>query len=731
MSSFKSRGCVSLLALVAGLYVPFGQADAEDDASTLKLGNVVVTAEKRETNIQDTPVSITAITAETLEAEGVRSIEDIAGFTPGLVVGGNAGFQFPISIRGISAAPNGIGSDSPAAIYVDGVYLGRPTSAVFDMVDLERIEVLRGPQGTLYGRNAVGGAINITSKKPSDELEVFGSASFSDLEESRTQASISGPISDTVGYRLSASYRNTGDWLDNTDGRRVGGGNGLALRGALDFELGDNLNLIVRGDYTDIDDPYYSKRIELLGTVLPVASNYDTMTDNEVSFSKREMWGVSAEANLDIGDLSLISISAYRESFSRTQIGSDGIIDRVLRSGSAPGEGEDQNQFSQELRLVSPGGEKVDWILGGYYFTETGNFDLNIENYGAGVSIDFSPYTTTDNFAAFGQADIHLTDALSLTAGLRYSWEKKDFTFRSQVVPLTVNADVNIPVTSVPNSTAAIALDDDDTWSSWTPKIGLNYDLSEDVLLYGSYSQGFKSGGFNSIGSDPAYDPEKVSAWEVGMKSDLAGGRVRLNASAFYYDYTDLQVRVPIAVGVIQVQNAANAEIYGGEIELQAIPVDNMLVTAGLALNHARYKDYLQTPVTECPGGAYDAVTSTCDLSGNALNRAPDTTFSLTALYDFELANGATVTPRLSYQYEGKSYYTEQNLPYQGHNGWESLGARLTYATADDGLNLSLFARNITDDRYYAHSLPIGTAFTITTGPNRPRTFGIELSVRR
>ena len=697
-------------------------------ATAQVLEEIIVTAQKRESGLQSTPISITGITGDMLAAEGVSNLQDLAGFVPGLVIGGNSGFEYPISIRGISAASAGIGADSPAAVYVDGVYMGRPNAGMFQLVDIQRIEVMRGPQGTLYGRNSVAGAIAIYSKDPSEEQEVYASGTYTDLEEYQLEGSLSGPISENVGYRVSASYRDVDNWASNSDGRNVMGQDAGTVRGTLRFTPTDRLDLRLRADYNKVADPFVSKALNITND--PAVSNYDTFTSNENSFMHRDFWGTSLEMDYSFDGANLTSITAYREHELVSQFDSDGTLDRLLFSGQGKGERENQTQFSQELRLASEGDNTLDWIVGAYYFEENTDYVLNLEIFSTAVNIGRFSTNKTTSYAVFGQLDWHLSESITATAGLRYSDEKKEFQFAQQAMPfdpVTAGSRLESFKRTVPYE------DLSDSWNDFTPKLGLSWQFSEDLMFYASVTKGFKSGGFNILRADEAFDPETVISYELGFKTTWFDQAMRFNSSVFYADYSDLQVRIPGEPGVIFIQNASDAEIYGGEFELQAFPTENLFISATLSLLHTEYKDFVQngpsidSPAT-CPGGIYIPASMSCDLSGNALNRAPDYTLGVSAEYEYVLGNGSTLTPRLAYQYEDSMWFTEQNVSPYGTDGWEKLDFRLTYA-ATNGVSVALFGTNLTDDRYYPHVLPIG-ANAIATGVNFPRTYGLEISYR-
>ena len=737
----------------------FAQEVDETTAGGRTLDTIVVTAEKRESNVQDTPISLTAVTSDAIDANGDVTVEDIALTTPGLVVGGNAAFEYSVSIRGIASAIAGVGADTPTGTYIDGVYIGRPVGAIFDLADVDRVEILRGPQGTLYGRNTVGGAVSVYSKRPSDSFEGNFKGTIAERGIRRFSGGLSGPIiADKLNGRVSASYSEVEPWVENLTGPDILGTESLIVRGALEFIPNDYINVLLRADYGDVEDPLYGKNITEFvrdsdpasGTVLPPQTDtsliprFDVVSHSETSAQSREFFGFSLEANIDIGDLTLTSITAYRDNEHIYDWDTDGSPLRIFRSGHL----EEQDQFSQELRLASPGGQAIDWIVGAYYFTESAHQDFYVENFTVPGNFARFSDNKTESVAVFGQADWNATDKLTATLGLRYSYETKDFGFAFQpTIPLTA-AQIGDPFSPLNRLPRTVPFNQDsENWDAVTGKVGLSYQASDDVLLYASVAQGFKSGGFNfaprNPAGDPPFDQEENLAYELGVKSDLFDGRARLNAAAFFYDYENLQVRVPIEPGVFQVRNASDAEIYGGEIEFEAQPIDRLYIQASLALLQTEYVDFLQieTIPAFCVGGISGTANPdggdpndpsddvpTCDVSGNELNRAPNYTFNVAVEYAIPMPGGSTLTPRLSYAYEDDVFYTEQNDPRAGHDGYETLDALLTYRTPNENFSISVFGRNLTDDRVYTHVIPIGTA-GIASGVNQPRTFGVSFDL--
>lgn len=737
MKRYRLLSAVS--ALTIGVSIPALATHSAEAGDIHFFEEIVVTAQKRESSLQDTPLAVTALTGATIEKSGTVTVQDIAAITPGLVVGGNAGFEYAISIRGISSAVAGSGADTPTGTYVDGVYLGRPVGAIFDLADIERIEVLRGPQGTLYGRNTVGGAVSVYTGKPSHEFEGKLRGTVAERGIRRIAGAVGGPVvEDTLNGRISVSYSSSDSWVENLTGSDLFDVESFIVRGVLEYMPSDDISFLLRADYGKVDDPFYGKNIAT-ESVSPPAVTPDLLEDfnrvslSDVSFMEREFYGTSLEVSVNFGEHILTSISAYRENEHVYETDTDGSPLRIFRSANR----ENQHQFSQELRLNSPGGETLDWILGAYFFTETVVQDFYVDVLPAAVNFGRFSKNKTSSYAAFGQADWHVSERLTATIGLRYSYESKDFGFTFQPTPLTPDQIGEAYDRIVLFPQRAPYVTDTESWSAVTGKVGLSWQLTDDALLYGSISQGFKSGGFNFAPVNPAgdapFDQEDLIAYEVGVKADVFDGVARANLSAFYYDYKDLQVRIPIEPGVILIENASDARVYGGEFELQVRPLDRLLIQGSLAVLHTEYSAFVQTGgvIPLCTGGE-SGVTSQniafCDVSGNELNRAPSYTFNVVVEYTMPIGDTGYLVPRVSYSYEDSVFYTEQNDHVFGHDGYETLDASLTYRSGSEMWSVSVFGRNLTNDRIYTHVVPIGTA-PMASGINEPRTFGVSVNL--
>jgi iron complex outermembrane receptor protein len=667
--------------------------------------DIVVTATRRETRLQDTPVAISAYTAEQLARSGARDLRDIAAFTPGLTIGtGEGQGAVPISIRGVGQNDLGIGSDAPIAIYLDGVYLARPYMNLFDLVDVERIEVLRGPQGTLYGRNATGGAINVVTRRPGNEVVIEGGARYGNFNAWGAQALLMSPFSDTLSGKLalSASGHDGYTTLEST-GLGIDPEKTLMARAALRWRPTGSLDVQLNADAG-----YHGMPVVLHDTTA-TAFRPDRTAIDSVPREDRDYWGVSLDFTYDLPTIRLTSITGYRHAKLANVLDTDASPARVIQFSQF----DDTSQVSQELRATSSGRSRLQWLAGIYFFRE------NAETFSP-IYLDFTkslglPSVTnqtinasnrTTAYALFGQASYRLTPKLTVTGGLRWSRETKKFGYEQEFT-------VDIPplFTSFPASVQQT------TWSNVSPRVAVDYKATKDVLLFASYSEGFKSGGSTSVSviTTPApniFQPEMLKAFEVGVKSNWLNGDLRLNLTAFHYDYSDLQVRTTDMVGFLLVRNAASARVNGLEVELTARPTARLELTTVAAMLDARYVHFID-PVSKA------------DYAGDHLNRAPALTISLGAQNRFPLCSGADLTVRGEYEYASRSYHQPGDMTAFSRAPTNLINARIMLRPKQSHWSFALFAKNLTDQRYIGHAFPVLGQPRATITP--PRVFGFEV----
>jgi len=718
----------------------------------------VVTARKREERLQDVPISITAISGKELGERGLSDVGALTNSTPNLEInngrpdGGGSAAQ--IFIRGVGQNDFLIPNDPGVGLYVDDVYVARSSGAITGLMDLQSIEVLRGPQGTLYGKNTIGGALRITTLKPSFE-DTSGRMGLTLGTYNRVDvnASVNLPMSDTFAVRVAGSSRTTndiGERVLDPSGQGTGDINEHALRLTSRYQAATGLEILLSGDYTRtrqhgpygansaflpnaltnaLNDEYYPTINARLG--LPADSRFDNRyvsgpgTDYGTGSNQNDFdtWGVSGVVNYDINDqLALKSITAYRHVWSVA--GRDGdhspypLLDTIVTDRNA--------QFSQEFQL-NGSFERFKWTTGVYYLREDLH-DSYVTKLWDGlvttsIPLDFNAHSnaTLDgtSLAVFGQGTYDLTDRWQLTVGGRYNREKKDFTNRWFF--LEQPREYTCPGLDVHGVFDNCSKTD----KVFTPMASLAWKVTPDVLLYASYSEGFKAGGWTprlfSQTSLERNDPEKLKAYEVGIKSQWFDNRLIVNADVFRSNYTDLQLTSVLAdaSGSPQpvVQNAGKARIDGFELEATAKIAGNTTLQLGIGVLDGKY---LQLD----PG-----VLANIHLDYK-LPDTPTATVSASIQQDFPLHSGALASARIDANYKGKTYKEPGNSPYNIQDPYTLLNARVSYTSANGTWALAAFGTNLTDEQYLVNGLDLAATFGfVESYYGRPREAGVELTI--
>lgn len=709
---------------------------------------VVVTAQKREESLQDTPLAISAFSENEMQQRGIVGADDLQFYVPGLTFGKTVTRTSQVTLRGIGSENINPGGDPGVAVHVDGAYQQYTGYIAQDFFDVARVEVLRGPQGTLYGRNATGGSINIITQKPSEEFEGLVKLGLGNYNQVKGQGVISGPIiEDSLLGRLSVEAEERDGYTDNLfNGDEIDDKDYYSVRGQIEWRPSDTFSINLSA-YTYSDDstgvplasisPYPDGPLFTgldLSTFLPVFSNYyvsNNAVPNVTLRDEREVRhntdtegeedtdGAILTIVKDFENFTLKSISAYNDSEYMNAGDTDSAAE-VTFTQLAQGSFE---TFSQEILLSSAGDGPLEWTAGLYYYKEESTYEfdiilldtipLNTPFVGVPVTFDAGGEIEAESIAAFGQATYAFTDALSFTVGLRYTKDEKDLD-ESVLAPAFGILD---PVTFGP-----IVVEDSDDWSETTGKIGIEYVTDAGTLWYGSVSTGFKAGGFNVSGLQSSYDPETVVAYEVGFKSMLAEDRVRLNAAAFYYDYEDLQV-FQIEGVQASITNAAEAEVYGLEIELLALVTEELEIDGSFSYLSAEYEDFL----TEVP---VDPLAGLQDLSGNTLPRAPEFTLNLGAQYTWTLNNAGSVRARANVSWVDEQYYRAFNLERDKEDSYTRTDLNLAWTSSDESWVVDAFVKNLEDENV-VNNLIVAAA-TLGSMPlasfSPPRTYGMSVT---
>jgi iron complex outermembrane receptor protein len=736
------------------------QTQTAGNAPTTGLEEVVVTAQKRPERLQDVPIAITSVSAAALTTENVHSLQDLTARIPSFVATASAGYGgAPLSIRGIGGA-NGGGeflSDEPVAVYIDGVYVARLSVATSDLVDIDSIDVLRGPQGSLYGRNATAGALVITTKRPTNDFQGEAQVGGDSLKDYRAEVAISGPlVKDKVLGRFSAAYSNLGGFGTNVlSGKPVNDGNDTTLRGSLRLLPTDRLTVDLIGEYFDQHfQPGLFRVAKLTGgpTDSPfiLRPDFQTALNNSQYEASEHVYNhihtdaVTAVADYKADAFTLNSTTGYRT------FDVDGLADSdnaapydltgypALRSYNAAHLRNDQ--VSEELRISSPTTQThFTWTAGVYYIHENNAvnpFEIynNAAYFKLGTDATFRAFQKADAASAYGDASYEILKGLTLRLGGRYSYDQKSFTDTQNVVTIVGGfspalgkaVPAGYAVTAPPTFAAQA------TFHNFSGRAVVDYKVTRDVLLYASFSQGFKSGGFNAFGLTPAFLPETINAYETGVKSELLNRKLRINADVFQYDYNNLQVRLPVPTGGVNIQNAASARVKGAELETAVTPWQGVKLGFNTTYLDARFTQGVlpEVPPTALFAFGANIPLTTASIVGNTLSRAPKWQLGLTADYEHPVASGQVVRFGMSYRYQTKEYFleTNQDSPTFQSGAWGELGVHATLAQAGDRWSVTFYGENVLNNRHLTQVTPLSAYPEGTL--NLPQRFGARAAYK-
>ena len=683
------------------------QQEARRSTSAL-LEEVVVTARKREEGSQEVPLSISALGADQLDALKIRDLTNLSVRLPNVALDdvGTARGTANFSIRGLGVNSSIPGIDPTVGVVVDGVYIGLNNGILFDTFDLESVEVLRGPQGTLFGRNVTGGAVLLNSKKPGDEFEFSARAAIDQGPEggpSRyAMASVGGPINDIVAARLTAYHNDDDGFVENQfDGEDIGVIRQTMVRPVVVLTPTDELELIMRYEYGKVtgDGPVgqsHTNGSGVPGTPFNADRESFDVSIDEPGSQDNETNALTIELNYDVafGEGTITNIYGVRDYHGK---GVGDIDAQPVWLFHAPS-WIDYRQVSNELRYNGLFADRYNVTTGVFYFDSEINYHERRELAGiatGGVApaaqFDGGGNLLTETWAVFASVDIDLNEKMVLSLGGRYSEEDKE----AEIASLSQN--INSPCNIVTMNDCDFDFVDDDSWSSFSPKVGLTYTLSDDAFVYANYSQGTRSGGYNmrNTSFNPAdtpgpFDQETVDSIELGYKSSF-GGRGILNAAVFYNQIDDMQreINLPGPIGVIQlVRNTAEATIMGLEVDATWGLTDNLVAIASIGVLDASYDKVL---VDLNGDGVIDGADKDLDLP-----RAADLTYTVGLNHDLELGSWGYLGSRISYSYRDESAYTDNNLGFI--NEQNRVDAGLDFYSNDGHWVFSVYGRNLLDE---------------------------------
>jgi iron complex outermembrane receptor protein len=729
--------------------------NSNDESSTME--QIIVTANRRSENLQTIPTSVSAVTAEQLKDLGVTSTTAIAQYVPGvqlMTVNSNTDNFF--SIRGATQNDYAEHEESPVAVYMDGVYLSQAAGTGALLFDTERVEVLRGPQGTLFGRNATAGLVQYISKAPTDHPDGYFETSYGNYNANHTEFAFSDAIVPGLSFRVSAANDYQDPYLKNAlyPDKGAGNSNSRAIRLQLLWKPNDsfdaNLNLhgVILNDraglykftnvYADPNNHLLSTYVpanlnpwgtcngcDILGYRQPSSYDYYTSAADIVGYNKEHMLGSTLTMHGHFDELNLTSISDFSLYYKDYNEDSESSPQDEVQFWTAV----DTKQYSQEIHIDNGGDGRVRWVAGLYYLKMNGKYN---EGTGQGAEyfalIPFGPYPggdqrytiDTKSWSEFAQAEFDLAQDLTLTAGGRWSTEEKTFNynyygqtagFKGSPYDYTVPEPYFQINPGLSGDIARIHRGD------WSGKLALNYHITQDIMPYVSWNKGLKAGGFSTADNPNLpislfkFDEEKLYTYEAGIKTEAFDHRVRFNADVFKYSYVGYQAFNTIGVNNFITNNPG--KMRGGEAELTVVPVSGLTVRAGLALLDAWIRNIA------LPDGTIADVRPT---------QAPKTNITAAVSYNWRLPLGGSMQVGADYSYRSLVYYSLLNDPASRQAGYGLLNLRAEYTTPDTHWSFKLYGENVANKEYLNNSIVSGVSGFGQSSPGMPVTYGIRVS---
>lgn len=700
------------------------------------LEEVIVTAQKREENVQTVPIAVSALDEETLRNASMLTLDDVSRQVPGFTVTTYNPVTPQPYIRGIGSNVSDAGADASVGVFIDGVYAGRAGGYRADMFDIERVEVLRGPQGTLFGRNVAGGALSVISNRPDRESAAELELTAGDYDLWGLKGMLNGSLGSRAAGRIAFATRERDGDTDNTvTGNELRNEDNRSARARLLWDASDAVSVLVTGEYSEDDlrgpsarnfwgaDPSVvleSTGIGFLSPFLLPSSPDPWQIEAAVDgFAEREMYAATGQLDWDLGFGTLTAITGYRDLEYR-------FLDDVFGLAFDPASGieplltnaadEESDQLSQEVRVTSSG-EGLVWTAGLYYLEEEVSRDEVFSPLGDSVLYDQA--ADTSSYAAFGQVTFALGERLDLTVGGRYSYDEKSFDLATSGGGLFA-LGFGLLTTDPANPEAGpVTFDasDDESWSNFSGRLSLEFSPTDDSFLYATWSQGYKSGGYNGQATNytaavTPFDEETVDNYEIGLKTEFLQRRARLNLSAFYMDYQDLQVFVTSfeTTAGLFVDNAGEAEITGFEAEFFLTPVDRFDLTATYAWLDAELGDNELETVEK----------------GNVLTRSPEHSASVAAQYRFPVGRLGELLLRADYAWQDKLYFQLENPEQSAQDAYGLWNLRAALLGAA-GWEVALWVKNAADEEYWVTAFDpgFGSDLAASSVQGNPRMWGV------
>lgn len=722
-----------LAAVVTGIFGGAWSPPAQSQADVpAVLEEIIVTAQKREQSLRDVPIAVSVVTFSDIENRSIDRFTELFSLMPNTIVDQSVSAIPSISIRGVNSNVNNLGIESGVGVAIDEIFLGRPSAFSTQLIDVERVEVLRGPQGTLFGKNTIGGLINVVTRKPQQTFEAEADVTVGEYNLQQVRGYVTGPIvNDKLAAKISFTSKQQDGWVENRnpDLEDLESVDFWGVRGQLLGTPSDTFSWLLSAEFSEDDS--VENYEDILGGALTAVDDdgFDrSISTNGPDFFHREIYGASLKLEWEVAAVDVTSITGWRGvDWSGSN---DGDYTEVpLFTG---GREENQEQISQEIR-ISGGQQEFTWLAGVYYFHQeqdgTNFFTLGEATppfFGAPFFPGYSESANTivdiesDSAAVFLTGTWQFAERWELTAGARYTQEDKDMRYEQTLdffevapgVPVGIITAFNLPVAPFSDS-----LSD----NGWSGDFSIGYQMSDSTNSYFKISRGFKAGGFDTGSSDVSnpgdlkFDPEYVTSYELGLKSDLSDNRVRINVAAFYMDFEDKQEQFFNGVTSVT-SNAASAEISGVEFELTARPVSSVLLGATVGYQDGTYDQYL------------DPLNGN-DFSGNKLPKTPDWTGSLTAQFNHQFSNGWGLLLRADGIYRDESQTAPANDPRFSQEASTLVDARIALSNPSDRFSIALWSKNLLDDSYRSSGFAV-TGLADYQRLNIPRTWGLEITGR-
>ena len=746
---------VSLLALCGSVGIANAQQAAGSsgpgatttaapaEAKTGEVEEVVVTANRRAENIQDVPITVDAVSGDQLATAGITNIQDLKNVVPGLDVGNAVGFQIA-HLRGVGSTTIAPGVENEIAIYVDGVYQASTESGFLDFIDVDNVQVLKGPQGTLFGRNATGGLIQVTTKEPTQDLHIDAEATYGNYDAGKGSVYISDGLTDTLAADLAVQAGGQGD----------GYGTNLLTGNAANKE---DLSLQARSKWVWTPDTdtkitfeadFNKQRNDFNGGRLPPGATniaYPVQVDGKTVYIQTptpdygSAWNINENINPlfenegggglvnaqeDLGFGVLTNLIAFREDHASTHWG-------LYQSESPFFDAFDETQerqLSEEVSLASERDSPVTWTGGLYYFNYNSGYLPNHAQWGpAAPNLEIIPgiaqvvaptVQEAQSFAAYGQATAQVLPATDFTLGLRYTYEKHDLHGDQLLIN---NAGAVAVTTAFPGESK--------TFEKPTIRLALDHHLDEDTMVYVSYNTGFKSGGYNTGSiSDPPFQPESLTAYEVGVKSDLFERHLQLDLAAFHYDYTNIQVQ-KIESGNTGIINAGTAQDDGLDLDFTAHVIENLTISGSAEYVDARYTSFSGAPISSSDLGAVPGTPAAAVLpgsaTGNDLPYAPRFSETLGANYVIPVADWSEFDLNMTWTHSGSFYLEADNVMEQ--QAFNKVSASVEWQPTSGEYSITAWGRNLTNAAVFTYGGTL-TSGLHTVTYEAPRTYGATLA---